>query len=140
MVNNNLKAELILLCDYALVSQDGKLSILGVFDELRTQEDVAVLSRGFLVATISGNPSKTYTLSVKAETGQKKNNILPPLEITTQTGLNGKANILLEIQGVSFPQQGKYTFKIYNGNIEVGSKEMQVIKVKKNELKEKLVN
>ena len=59
-----LKAEIIALCDYASVSREGKLSINGIFDELKLR-NFGGIARAFLVATINGTPSTQYKLNLK---------------------------------------------------------------------------
>lgn len=48
MASMKLHTEIITLCDYALISREGKLSISGIFDELRVQKFPEVLHGLFL--------------------------------------------------------------------------------------------
>jgi len=136
MNKQNLETELILLCDYALISKEGKLSALGIFEELRTTNPTAVLAKGFLVATLSGTPNTAYKLNIKAEHKVEKRSILPPLEMGVQTGPNGRSNLLLELVGITFPKEGIYDFKILSEKEEVGSTQLTVIKMNNNKERE----
>ena len=55
-----LKTEIIALCDYALVDKQGKVGILGIFDEFRVEKFPAGFVDKFLVVTIYGNENTQY--------------------------------------------------------------------------------
>lgn len=125
-MKQQLQAEIIALCDYAIVSKENKLTIAGIFDELRTTKPPAVLARGFLVATVNGTPNTSYQLIVELEHDRRKN-IIPPANIDIFTSANGKNNIIMELIGVKFPEEGRYRFKIYSENIAVGHTQLVVM-------------
>ena len=127
MDKQNLQTELMVLCDYASVSREGKLSINGIFDELRNVKPPIILN-GFFVATVSGTPNSSYKISLKAETGSKNENILPPMEMNFTTGPNGKHNMVIQIQA-QLPHLGTYSFRLYEGSKAIGSREIKAIKV-----------
>ncbi|HKC14595.1 MAG TPA: hypothetical protein VKC89_01360 [Patescibacteria group bacterium] len=123
-----LKTELMLLCDYAIIARDGKLSINGIFDEVRLQKLPGGLARAFFVATIQGQPRTSYKLELKFQ--YKDQNIMPPHNINTvETGSNGKNNIVVELMGVTFPKEGDYELKIYHGDDVIGTTTLKAIQV-----------
>ena len=71
-----LHTEIITLCDYALISREGKLSINGIFDELRVQKFPGGIARAFFVATLRGKPDTSYQLKISTENGKKVLNTL----------------------------------------------------------------
>ena len=121
-----LKTEIIALCDYASVSREGKLSINGIFDELRIQKFPGGIARAFLVATILGEPNKQYTLNLKVESKNGGKSPLKDLVLNALTSVNGKNNLMIELVNLGFEKEGDYLFKIYNGNEEVGSTLLKV--------------
>ena len=126
-----LKTEIIALCDYASISREGKLSVNGIFDEVRVQKFPGGLARAFLVATISGTPDTAYKLNLKIETKNNKN-VHPSLGDTvleTVTGPNGRNNLVIELNGLPFQEEGEYQFKLYDGDHVVGSTLLRVLKV-----------
>ncbi len=135
MKGTNLQTEIVALCDYAMVSKENKLTIAGIFDELRTIKPPAVLARGFLVATVSGTPETAYKLTVELQHDRRKN-IIPPTNVDIYTSTNGKNNIILELVGVTFPEEGKYNFRVYNEDISIGSTQLLVIHVDKSQTSE----
>jgi|ERR1700722_6210729 len=119
-----LHTEIITLCDYALISREGKLSINGIFDELRVQKFPGGISRAFFVATLRGEPDSAYSLKISTENGKK---VINTLNLDVRTALNGKNNIILELVNLGFEKEGEYKFVIYNGKEEVGSTQLKVM-------------
>lgn len=129
-----LLTEIIALCDYASVSKEGKLSINGIFDELRVQNLPNGIARAFLVTTIKGKPSTSYRLALKVENYKNETLKINPLNIDIQTSANGKNNLLIELVNFGpFEKEGEYRFVIYNGDEEVGSTILKIIHVKPNQ-------
>jgi hypothetical protein len=131
MNKHNLQTELMVLCDYASVSREGKLSINGIFDELRSVKPPIVMN-GFLVATVSGTPNSTYSVSLKAETGSKKENILRPMEMNFTTGPNGRHNMLIQIHA-QLPHPGEYKFRLYHENKTIGERTIKAVNISEDE-------
>jgi hypothetical protein len=127
MNKQNLHTEIIALCDYANISREGKLSINGIFDELRIQNFPGGIARAFLVATISGTPNTQYKLNLKVETKNGGKIPLDNLVLDAMTAPNGKNNLMIELVNLGFEKEGDYQFKIYNGDKEVGSTLLKVI-------------
>jgi hypothetical protein len=124
----NLKTEIIALCDYASVSREGKLSIGGIFDELRVQKFPGGIARAFLVATINGEPDTHYSLDLKVENESGGKSPLKDLSLNAVTSPNGKNNLIIELVNLGFEKEGDYKFKIYNKDEMVGSTLLRVYK------------
>jgi hypothetical protein len=122
-----LKTEIIALCDYASVSREGKLSINGIFDELRVQKFPGGIARAFLVATINGMPNTQHSLTLKVESKSGGKNPLKDLTLNAMTSPNGKNNLMIELINLGFEKEGDYYFKIYDGRQEVGSTLLKVL-------------
>ena len=143
MTKQILHTEIIALCDYATISREGKLSINGIFDEVRVQKFPGGLARAFLVATLNGTPDTAYKLNLKIETKNNKNvnSSLSNTVLETVTGPNGRNNLVIELNGLPFEQAGEYKFKLYEGENVVGSTLLRVLEVSKNKpLEYKLPN
>ena len=134
-----LHTQIITLCDYALISREGKLSINGIFDELRIQQFPGGIARAFFVAVFQGDKDKTYKLKINTELGK---DIINTLNIDTHTSLNGKTNIILELVNLGFEKAGEYKFVIYHNDTEVGSTVLKVLgtEPQNQEIKYKLPN
>ena len=105
-----LKTEIIALCDYASISQEGKLSINGIFDELRVQQFPGGLARAFFVATISGTPSTSHKLTLKIEPSEGFAGEKNSFDLDAMTGPNGRANMVVELAGLRFKTEGDFRF------------------------------
>lgn len=128
-----LQTEIIALCDYATISREGKLSINGIFDELRVTNLPGGLARAFLVATVKGKPDTPYKLTIKLERGEESKTLL---NMDIQTSPNGKHNMVVELVNLGFEKEGEYRFVIYHGDEEVASTLLKVIHIqeKKKEI------
>lgn len=142
MKKQNLHTELIALCDYASVSKDGKLSVNGIFDEIRVHNFPGGIARAFLVATISGTPNTNYELNLKMEEKKGAKVSLNNQVLEVITAPNGKNNLIVELINLGFEKEGSYQFKIYHDNKEVGSTLLKVFQITESTVNtnEKLLN
>ncbi len=135
-----LKTEIIALCDYANVSQEGKVNINGIFDELRTEKLPSGFTDKYLVATIHGDADTSYTLNIKLEKNGNGHNLLKPTIINAKTSPNGKHNLIIRLAAVGIEAEGDYYFKIYDGKELVGSTLLKVIKLQKEQVNFRTIN
>lgn len=126
----NLQTKLIAFCDYASISRENKLSVMGIFDEVRVSQLPGGIARAFFVAVVFGEPDASYQLTVTGSVGKKV--IFPPIQMSIQVSANGQANILLDLVNIGFPEEGKYDFVIQHNKEKVGSISITVIHVKEN--------
>jgi hypothetical protein len=129
-----LKTEIIALCDYASVSREGKLSMNGIFDELRVQKFPGGMARAFLVATVSGAANTRYNVTLKVESKNGGKDPLKDLVLNATTSPNGKSNLIIELVNLAFEKEGDYYFKIYCENKEAGSTLLKVFEAGKYHL------
>jgi Family of unknown function (DUF6941) len=131
--------EIITLCDYALISREGKLSINGIFDEMRVQKFPGGIARAFFVATLRGKEDTSYKLKINTENGKK---VVNSINLEVHTSMNGKNNIILELVNLGFEKEGEYKFVIYHNDDEVGSTSLKVMNADQptQEIKYKLPN
>lgn len=122
-----LRTELIALCDYATVSREGKLSINGIFDELRVRKFPGGIPRAYLVATINGTPNTSYKLDLKIESKSGGKSPINNLGLDAMTSPNGKNNLIIELVNLGFEKEGDYVFKINNEKEQVGETLLKVI-------------
>ncbi len=107
MTSDNIKLRFALFCDYAFITQDNKLSIIGEFDRLRsTEKGKSLLRNGFVVASFdivrySGEKLwVTFTNEKGEEFSQKK-------ELKFHAD-GGRANFLIKLINLTFPGGGRY--------------------------------
>ena len=135
-----LKTEIIALCDYALIDRDNKLSILGIFDELRVQKFPGGFFDKFFVATIHGEAG-SYKLVLELKRNGVNKNLLNPTVIDANLESSGKHNIIVRLTNVGFEKEGLYNFSLHNGGEEIGAVSLNVINKAKDNLEEtKMIN
>lgn len=125
--NKKPDIELLETCDYAVISQDNKLSILGIFDQIVINTSPSNHSKMFVVAVIRGQPNSkhTFEISIKDPTGK---NVLPEMKLEPTIGPNGKTNILAELANLPIPVQGEYKVKLSSLGVLLGTRSFNVIK------------
>ena len=136
----DLKTELMVICDYANVSREGKLNINGIFDEIWVQSFPGGIARAFLVATINGTPNTNYSLNLRVKNPTKGKNPIDNFALETMTGANGKNNMIVELINLGFENSGDYEVELYQDKKVIGSKTLKVGEVGKKEEKFRIVN
>lgn len=128
-----LTTELIALCDYAIVSQQNKISINGIFDFISIEKFPGGLSKFYLVATFKGlaNSAPKLVITVSPDPIVKK-----PFKNMGQikVGPNGKSNLVLEINGLSFEKAGTYEFRIEQDGELISSIKLDVVATKQKDM------
>lgn len=134
----NLTTQLITFADYATISQEGKLSILGIFDRISVNQFPGGVPQAFFVAIVKGEPETARHLSITGELGNET--IFPAINMDIRTSDNGQANILMNLANFGFPKEGKYHFVLYEGKEKIGSTHIDVIQAQKTTATYKLPN
>ena len=124
----SLKTEIFVLCDYATISREQKLSILGIFDQFFVANTPASWPKMFLVAVLNGEPSTEYDLTLKMKPPTKTDQNFPDKELKVTLGPNGKANLVTELVNFPLPIVGTYKVEITQKDKKVGELEFKVNK------------
>lgn len=109
--------ELLTICDFAQVSQENKLSIIGIFDRIYASAFPTIYSRFFVVALIEASTYQEIGVEITVTSPLSKM-VIPPFHMKTKIAASGRANILVDLAGITFEEAGEYlvTLRI-NGNI-----------------------
>jgi len=123
-----LTTDIFVLCDHASVSQEQKLSIIGIFDQFFVKNLPTAWPKMYLVAVVRGDAGSEYPLNLKLVPPQKTETKFPDKEFKIKLGPNGKANVMTEL--VNFPLQvaGTHKVQIHNDKSLVGELEFKVNK------------
>lgn len=116
------------LCDHALVGQDGKVSLLGIFRNISVTGLPAQHPRMFLVA-ILGLDAGTHTVVVrlrKPDGGQAGPN---PPEISVQAATGQDVNVIVELNNLSFAVFGTHRFDLEVDGAVVGTLPVSIIQM-----------
>lgn len=126
-----IKGRFALFCDYALISSDGKLSIIGEFDQLSSTQEKPVLNKGFVVGSFEGEPGKKVKIQTKFVDEFGKD-ILPPRVLDIRFGHGGKANIVIEIAGLDFEKAGSYKVMFQGYGKVLAEAQLKVVRFNKD--------
>jgi hypothetical protein len=123
-----MQIPLALLADYANISAEGKLNLMGAFDVISARQFPAVHPQMHLVFRIEANPAEagpTRKLEIKlmAEDGQSLLSLEAELRLEakrpTPLGEMLQSNHIIGLQAVRFEKPGTYQFAILiNGDIK----------------------
>lgn len=124
----SLTTDIFTLCDYATVSREQKLSVIGIFDQFHVANVPTAWPKMFLVAVISGEANKEYDITLKIIPPQKTEQDFPDKDLKVTLGQNGKANLITELVNFPLPVAGKYEIQLLEGKEKVGVFEFKVNK------------
>lgn len=124
----SLKTDIFTLCDYATVSREQKLSIIGIFDQFYVANVPTNWPKMFLVAVLSGEGNKEYEITLKIIPPEKTDQAFPDKDLKVTLGPNGRANLITELVNFPLPLAGTYKVEIHQDKQKVGSLEFKVNK------------
>lgn len=124
----NLKTEIFVLCDHASISQDQKLSIIGIFDQFFVANVPTNWPRMFLVAVLKGEPQKEYPVTLRLIPPVKTDTNFPDKDLKVTLGANGKANLMTELVNFPLSAPGVYKVQLLSDKEKVGELEFTVNK------------
>jgi hypothetical protein len=99
------------LCDHALVGQDGKLSLIGIFDHIGVMQLPAQHPRFFVVSVLHGETtSEAVEMELVAPDGRSL--IREAIAIDPENVSMGNGNLIAEITMLPLDQTGRYEFRM----------------------------
>jgi hypothetical protein len=100
------------LCDHALISQDGKLSLIGIFDHIGVTQLPAQHPRFFVVAVLQG---ETTSEAVEMELAAPDDRALmrEQIAIDPQAIAAGSGNLIAEVTMLPLEMTGRYEFRLH---------------------------
>ncbi len=117
----DLKLHTLLLCDYALTAQDGKISAIGVFSQINVVRMPATHGRCFIVAILEATPgSHELTFQVVSPSGKQTLQQPPRLRIDVPAAATS-ANIVADLKGMRIAEIGRYRIELRAGGEVLGS-------------------
>lgn len=120
-----LNLELLVLCDYALISKDNKLSIIGTFDQIFVEKIPARQGRMFVVGIINGEPNSVHSikLSIKDPSGKE---ILKGQELKLKLSPVGRSNLVANLGNLPLASTGGYLVEISASGVVLGKRTLIV--------------
>ena len=121
MADGRIALTTLLICDYALTAQDGKISAIGLFSQINVARLPAVHGRLFIVAVLEAEPGPyELTLQVLAPSGASVLEQSPQLKITVPPGAT-TANVVANLNGMKMSELGRHRIELRAGDELLGS-------------------
>ena len=116
-----LQLHTLLLCDYALTAQGGKISAIGVFSQINVARLPAAHGRCFIVAILEASPGPhELTIQVMSPSGKPALQQAPKLRIEVPASATS-ANIVADIKGLRIEEPGRHRIEMRAGERVLGS-------------------
>jgi hypothetical protein len=105
------------LCDHALIGQDGKLSLIGIFDRIGVSQLPAQHPRFFVVAVLQGDARGSQVeMQLVAPSGGVL--MQEQIGIDPEAVAQGSGNLIAEITMLPLELAGRYEFRLRaNGQV-----------------------
>lgn len=117
----DLELHALLLCDYAMTSQDGKLSAVGIFSQITVARLPAVHGRLFVVAIMEAVPG-TYDLSMQVISPTGDTQLANPPRLTIEVPPTATtANVVADLNGLEVKALGRHRIDLRTGDRLLGS-------------------
>ena len=123
-----LNAEIFVLCDHASISQEQKLSIIGIFDQFFVANLPTTWPKMYLVAVVRGEPNQQYSLTLKLNPPAKTEQNFPDKDFQITLGQNGKANVMTELVNFPLSVAGVHKVQLISDKEQIGQLEFKVNK------------
>lgn len=128
MTKNSISTEVVALAEYAMTSEEKKLSIIGIFDRVFVRELPSSHARLSFIVTFAGmtDETKEVLLQVIKPSGAEAFHA----DVQLTFGPNGKFNFVSNFEGFPLEEAGQYVFRFLDGKKEIVSTTLDVILVK----------
>lgn len=109
----NMKLSFVHLCDLAFLSAEGKVNIIGIFDQLFLSNFPGTYARFFVVGQLTGVP-RSFELSLRLSTiwEQHPPHRLPAQRVMLPERHSGTHTFLVEVANIVFPHPGTYEIDV----------------------------
>jgi hypothetical protein len=118
MIRSSIKIDQLLICDLAFYSKEGKLNLIGIFENILVPQIPYSHSKICVVGFVSGGTeSKTQVfLSVNDPTGKS---IVPPQPINLVFNTFGQTHFRFELINFPIQSEGSYKISISDSKTEI---------------------
>jgi hypothetical protein len=110
--SSSLNLRLGVLCDHALISQDGKLSLIGIFDHIGVMQLPAQHPRFFVVAVLQGE-TEINAVEMELVAPDGRTLMREQIGIDPQAISAGSGNLIAEVTMLPLEMTGRYEFRLH---------------------------
>lgn len=110
---------LFLAADYANITREGKLNVMGIFNDIYSYHFPARHSSMHLIAKLGAElgeygQSRNFTIKLFDEDGNQIFDVSGQFEIPKgERGRKPEVNLILELKDIVFPKAGAYQFVLF---------------------------
>lgn len=116
MATNSTNAvEWAVLCDYALIDSGGKLSLVGMFENLFALNFPAMHPILFHAAQWAGQPGGSVAAELRIWGPSKE--LIGSAQQHVQLGPTGRAAAIMQLSPLPLPAVGEYVFELLGGGV-----------------------
>ena len=124
----------ILAADYANVDRDGKLNVMGIFNEISAREFPVVHPEMRVIVSLAATPAEAgverhFAVKLLDEDGQEMLEWARDIKVPPYQGKPIIMNQILRFVGVGFPKAGEYAFNCLVDNDYKGRAPIYVVQV-----------
>ena len=117
----DLQLHTLLMCDYAMTAQDGKISAIGVFSQINIARLPTTHGRCFIVAILEATPG-THELSIQVVGPSGKASLQQSPRLRIEVPANAStANIVADLKGMKIEEIGRHRVEMRAGDDVLGS-------------------
>ena len=116
------------LCDHAIVGQDGKVSLVGIFRNISVSGLPAQHPRLFLVA-ILGLEVGAHSVVVRLLRPDGEQALPNPPEISVHASAGQDVNVIVELNNMSFTTYGTHRFQLSVDGEAVGDLPVAIVQM-----------
>ena len=116
------------LCDHALVGQDGKVSLLGIFRNISVSGLPAQHPRMFLVAILGLEPGP-HNVVVRLLKPDGQQAMPNPPEISVHAAAGQDVNVIVELNNMSFTTYGAHRFELSVDGEAIGGLPVSILQM-----------
>ena len=117
------------ICDYAFSGEGGKACVIGIFDQLHASDFPTKHPQLWVAVQLQGTPNEVIR-GVRIEVRRPNGDVIAALDPPPLTaGSSGRTNLNVAMQGLVFPEQGRYTFKVTLAGRVLSTTSLQVRRI-----------
>lgn len=119
-----MKLNLAIACDDALVRPDGKLDVVGIFNELAAPGFPAAQDRMTVVFVMEWEPHEAGRQPLRADLVDDAGTMILTIQGHTDVEARGpdrapaQTRVIMPLERVIFPRSGRYTFRLRAGSAD----------------------
>jgi hypothetical protein len=127
-----MKLDYLTLCDYATVSKENKLSVIGIFDQLLVDKIPVNHPSMYIVGILSGEIDSNYSVVVEIKDPSGKQ-LFVSSSLENTFGTNGRSNLLISLNSFPIPTSGRYSITVETKGLVLGETNFDVYRAKREQ-------